>query len=79
MSDSSASKSIHSHMVSKSVRIVKPEAYKAGILSAIGNTPLVKLTNLQRNPKVSVYAKLEGCNPGGSVKDRPAYYMVKAA
>ena len=79
MSDSSVSKSIHSHIGSKSVRIVKPEVYKAGILSAIGNTPLVKLTNLQRNPKVSVYAKLEGCNPGGSVKDRPAYYMVKAA
>ena len=79
MSNRSASKSIHSHVVSKSVRIVKPEAYKAGILSAIGNTPLVKLTNLQRNPKVNMYAKLEGCNPGGSVKDRPAYYMVKAA
>jgi cysteine synthase B len=79
MSDSSTRKSIHSNIVSKSVRIVKPEAYKAGILSAIGNTPLVKLTNLQRNPKVNMYAKLEGCNPGGSVKDRPAYYMVKAA
>jgi cysteine synthase B len=49
------------------------------ILSAIGNTPLVELTNLDRNPKVRIFGKLEGCNPGGSVKDRPAYYMIKKA
>ncbi|MDO9575662.1 MAG: cysteine synthase A [bacterium] len=49
------------------------------ILSAIGNTPLVELTNLNENPKVRIFGKLEGCNPGGSVKDRPAYYMVKKA
>jgi S-sulfo-L-cysteine synthase (O-acetyl-L-serine-dependent) len=79
MSNSNVNKSTHSHTATKPARIVKPEAYNTGILSAIGNTPLVKLSNLQRNPKVSVYVKLEGCNPGGSVKDRPAYYMVKAA
>jgi len=49
------------------------------ILSAIGNTPLVELTNLNENPKVRIFGKLEGCNPGGSVKDRPAYYMIKKA
>lgn len=49
------------------------------ILSAIGNTPLVELTNLNENPKVRIFGKLEGCNPGGLVKDRPAYYMVKKA
>jgi len=49
------------------------------VLSAIGNTPLVELTNLNENPKVRIFGKLEGCNPGGSVKDRPAYYMVKKA
>jgi len=49
------------------------------ILSIIGNTPLVELTNLNRNPRVQIFGKLEGCNPGGSVKDRPAYYMVKKA
>ena len=49
------------------------------ILSAIGNTPLVELSNLNKNPKVRILGKLEGCNPGGSVKDRPAYYMVKKA
>ncbi len=50
------------------------------ILSAIGNTPLIELTNLnKKNPKVRVLGKLEGSNPGGSVKDRPAYYMIKKA
>ncbi|MCG9969566.1 cysteine synthase family protein [Pelotomaculum terephthalicicum JT] len=49
------------------------------ILSAIGNTPLVELKNISVNPKVKIYGKLEGNNPGGSVKDRPAYYMIKKA
>ncbi|UCC97182.1 MAG: cysteine synthase family protein [Phycisphaerales bacterium] len=50
------------------------------ILSAIGNTPLVELTNLNRkSPRVRLFGKLEGANPGGSVKDRPACYMIKKA
>jgi len=49
------------------------------ILSAIGNTPLIELTNLNKNPKIKIFGKLEGSNPGGSVKDRPAYYMIKKA
>ena len=49
------------------------------ILSAIGNTPLIELSNLNKNSKVRILGKLEGYNPGGSVKDRPAYYMVKKA
>jgi len=49
------------------------------ILSAIGNTPLVELTHLGNGAKVRILAKLEGCNPGGSVKDRPALYMIKRA
>lgn len=51
------------------------------ILSAIGNTPLVELERLWDSKKtgVRILAKLEGSNPGGSVKDRPAYYMVKKA
>jgi len=49
------------------------------ILSAIGNTPLIEFTNLNEDPKVRIFGKLEGCNPGGSVKDRPAYYMIKKA
>ena len=49
------------------------------ILSAIGNTSLVELSNLNKNPKTKIFGKLEGSNPGGSVKDRPAYYMIKKA
>jgi S-sulfo-L-cysteine synthase (O-acetyl-L-serine-dependent) len=50
-----------------------------GLLNAIGNTPLVEIVNLNTNPKVKLYAKVEGNNPGGSVKDRAAYYMIKKA
>ncbi len=49
------------------------------ILDLIGNTPLVKTATLVKNPKVSLYLKLEGQNPGGSVKDRAAYNMIKSA
>ena len=50
------------------------------IVSAIGNTPLVEFTGLNRKrPQVRVFGKLEGANPGGSIKDRPAYFMIKKA
>ena len=49
------------------------------ILDLIGNTPLVKAQTLVDNPKVQLYFKLEGQNPGGSVKDRAAYNMIKSA
>ncbi len=49
------------------------------ILDTIGNTPLVKLRHLSPKPRVDVYAKLEGHNPTGSVKDRIALYMVNDA
>lgn len=50
------------------------------ILSAIGNTPLIELNNLNnKRPEVRILGKLEGSNPGGSVKDRPAYWMIKKA
>jgi cysteine synthase len=49
------------------------------ILEAIGNTPLVELRNVSPNPRVRIFAKLEGQNPGGSLKDRIALYMIKAA
>ena len=50
-----------------------------GVIDSIGNTPLVELSNLNGNPRVRIMAKLEGSNPGGSVKDRAAYYMLKRA
>jgi cysteine synthase B len=46
---------------------------------AIGNTPLVELKKINQNPRVRILAKLEGNNPGGSVKDRPAWYMLTGA
>jgi len=49
------------------------------ILDLIGNTPLVRAQHLVKNEKVELYFKLEGQNPGGSVKDRPAYNMIKKA
>jgi cysteine synthase B len=50
------------------------------ILSAIGNTPLLELNALNENKtKIRIMGKLEGANPGGSVKDRPAYWMIKKA
>lgn len=49
------------------------------ILDLIGNTPMVRAQNLVKNPAVELYFKLEGQNPGGSVKDRPAYNMIKSA
>jgi cysteine synthase B len=49
------------------------------ILETIGNTPLVKINNLNPNPGVSIYAKLEGFNPTGSIKDRIALKMIEQA
>lgn len=49
---------------------------KFSIFGAIGNTPLIELKNLNGNHSVKILGKLEGTNPGGSIKDRPAYYMV---
>ncbi|MDY6862638.1 MAG: cysteine synthase family protein [Thermodesulfobacteriota bacterium] len=49
------------------------------IVDLIGNTPLVEIRKLNPNPKVRIMGKLEGTNPGGSVKDRVAYYMIKTA
>ncbi len=49
------------------------------IAAGIGNTPLVELTKINPNPHVRILAKLEGNNPGGSVKDRPALYMLTKA
>jgi S-sulfo-L-cysteine synthase (O-acetyl-L-serine-dependent) len=49
------------------------------ILAGIGNTPVVELTTMNPNRRVRILCKLEGNNPGGSVKDRPAYYMINEA
>jgi cystathionine beta-synthase len=53
--------------------------YCKDILGAIGNTPLVRLNKVARGVKPTVLAKVEFLNPGGSVKDRMAVYMVEEA
>jgi len=55
------------------------EKRDSDILGMIGNTPLVELRKLNLNKKVKVLAKLESFNPGGSIKDRPALFMVVKA
>ena len=51
----------------------------ASVIDLVGNTPLVELNQLNPNKEVTIYAKLEGDNPGGSVKDRPALNMIRSA
>jgi cysteine synthase B len=51
----------------------------ATLLDLVGNTPLVELNRLNPNPNVTLYGKLEGNNPGGSVKDRAAVSMIQGA
>lgn len=49
------------------------------LLDTIGNTPIIILNNIIKNKNVHLYAKLEGQNPGGSIKDRTALYMIEQA
>ncbi|HNR32594.1 MAG TPA: cysteine synthase family protein [Candidatus Hydrogenedentes bacterium] len=53
--------------------------HATGVIGAIGNTPLIELHRMSPNPRARILAKFEGANPGGSVKDRTAWYMVKQA
>ena len=54
-------------------------AVYASVTDLIGNTPIVDISALSPNPRVKIYCKLEGQNPGGSVKDRAAKYMIEDA
>ena len=51
----------------------------ASILDLVGNTPLVEIKNVYQKSGIQIFGKLEGNNPGGSVKDRAAYGMIKGA
>ncbi len=72
-------------MLSHPSTVVTPTSHGAAVSGAsslpdlIGNTPLLKLNNLNPNPQVEIYAKAEWANPGGSVKDRPALKMITEA
>jgi [CysO sulfur-carrier protein]-thiocarboxylate-dependent cysteine synthase len=56
-----------------------PSITATSLLELVGNTPLVELTHLTPKPEVRIYAKLEGENPTGSIKDRVAKSMIEAA
>jgi [CysO sulfur-carrier protein]-thiocarboxylate-dependent cysteine synthase len=49
------------------------------VLDLIGNTPIVEVSELSPNPAARIFVKLEGLNPGGSVKDRVARYLIEDA
>jgi N-(2-amino-2-carboxyethyl)-L-glutamate synthase len=55
------------------------ELIEDGVLATIGNTPLVRLTRALNGNRFNLFAKLEGFNPGGSIKDRAAFKMIEAA
>lgn len=55
------------------------EMRDVSLLGAIGNTPLIELRRMNPYPNVRILAKYEGANPGGSVKDRTALYMIRQA
>jgi len=49
------------------------------LIKTIGNTPMIKLNNFFKKKNINLFAKLEGENPGGSIKDRAALYMIEKA
>jgi len=61
------------------VKAKKKMIKNQSLLDFIGNTPLIKANNILVKKGVSLYLKLEGNNPGGSVKDRPAFNMIRSA
>jgi cysteine synthase A len=56
-----------------------PRSLRAGVLTAVGNTPIVRLERLFPGARFDLYAKLEALNPGGSIKDRPAFAILEDA
>ena len=61
------------------LKVKEPLAAIPTLAESIGNTPLIDVSALVEKPGVRILAKLEGSNPGGSVKDRPALYMIEKA
>jgi cysteine synthase B len=59
--------------------MAKEKTIRRNVLELIGNTPIVKINKLNPNPNVTIYAKLEGNNPGGSIKDRISLKMIEQA
>lgn len=58
------------------IRVKEPIVGKGTILEFVGGTPLVRIRNIIKKKGVEIYGKMESFNPGGSVKDRPALWMI---
>ena len=65
--------------VDEQVRLRRVRAAVSSVLDLIGGTPLVRLHRIEPRPGIEIWGKCEFCNPGGSVKDRPAYQMIQDA
>ena len=75
-------RSIKNHYISRTKRTSQTDRkmdIKDNILGTIGNTPMVRINRLNPNPAVNIFAKLEGFNPTGSIKDRIALKMIEDA
>ena len=70
---------MYEHECPSSTMAHRKRGVHQGILASVGNTPLVGLDRLFPNNQFTLYAKLEGANPGGSAKDRPALTMLSNA
>ena len=69
---------MHSPLTKREVNILEKKGRVESVVDLIGNTPLIKLTKITEclSPEIEIYAKAEWFNPGGSVKDRPALWMI---
>lgn len=63
----------------RKAQVQREHANRPAVLTLIGNTPMVEIRNLHENPRVKIFAKLEGANPSGSVKDRIALSLIERA
>lgn len=61
------------------LKLKEQESLIPALVDSLGNTPLVDISKICNKPGVRILAKLEGSNPGGSIKDRPALYMIEKA
>lgn len=69
---------MYSPLTRREINILEKKRRVESVVDLIGNTPLIKLTKIKDNlsPEIEIYAKAEWFNPGGSVKDRPALWMI---
>ncbi len=65
--------------IARKAQVQRAHPGRPAVLTLIGNTPMIEIRNLHENPQVKIFAKLEGANPSGSVKDRIALSLIERA